>query len=462
MSASLTDNVAFQACPNVASQSCSDASRTLLRRASAAGFIGTFVEWFDYACYGYLAAVFATVFFPAGEERIGLLAAYAIFALSFIVRPVGGVIWGHLGDRIGRKAVLSLSILIMSVSTALIAFLPTFEMAGFVAPLLLLVTRMIQGFAASGEYAGAASLIAEFAPPRQRGIYTCLVPAGEAAGLLISSLFIAALHFFLSESQLHAWGWRLPFLLALPLGGVGLFVRRKLEETPQFRALERQRETVAIPALELLTRHRRQVLVAFGATMINAVGFYLVLSYMPVYLTVELGMSEQVAFAGSSVSLVVYLVSIFAMGLISDRLGRRAVLLACSVLFLVLTWPLFLLVTNFSDAATGASGTIMIFGAWSLLAVCLAMNGGTLPTYLCELFPTKVRFSGFAISFNTANALFGGTAPLISTWLIGLTGNKMAPAWYLMAAAIITFLAIFSGKGLRRRAAADDDRTLHL
>jgi MHS family proline/betaine transporter-like MFS transporter len=434
---------------------------TLLKRASIAGFIGTFVEWFDYACYGYLAVVFATVFFPESESRVGLLAAYAIFALSFVIRPVGGVVWGHLGDRIGRKAVLSLSILIMSVSTAVIAFLPTYETAGVAAPVLLLATRMVQGFAASGEYAGAASFIAEYAPKHRRGLYTCLVPAGEAAGLLAASLFVALLHFLLTDAALHTWGWRIPFLLALPFGAIGLYVRRQLEETPQFRALERSDETAAVPVLELLTKHRAQVLIAFGGAMINAVGFYLVLSYMPVYLTAELGVSDRVAFVGSSISLFLYLLATFGMGLLSDRFGRSTVLIVCSVLFLVMTLPLFMLVSRFAAEAVSTGSLTAIFGAWALLAICLAMNGGTLPTFLCELFPTRVRFSGFAISFNSANALFGGTAPWISTWLIGATNNTMAPAWYLMLAAIVTLFAILAS---RHRAIAGNDQaaTFHL
>lgn len=438
--------------------SSTNASAITLRRASAAGFLGTFVEWFDYACYGYLATIFAVIFFPAADTRIGLMAAYGVFALSFIVRPIGGVIWGHLGDRIGRKAVLSLSILIMSVSTAVIAVLPTYQVAGFAAPLLLLITRLFQGFAASGEYAGAASFLAEYAPPRKRGIYTSLVPAGEGAGLLASSLFIAMLHYMLTDVQMHAWGWRVPFLLALPFGAVGLFARMRLEETPQFLAIERAHEVATVPLVELFKLYRPELLAAFGGTMINAVGFYLVLSYMPVYLTAELGVSERMASLGSSISLFLYLISIFIMGHISDRFGRRRVLLACSLLFVLVTLPLFLLVTHLASLHAGFLSMAGIFGAWSVLAICLSMNGGTLPTFLCELFPAKVRLSGFAISFNSANALFGGTAPLISTWLIGVTGNKMAPAWYLLLASIVTFLSIYKSRTERDQDLSGEDR----
>lgn len=428
----------------------------LLRRAAFASFIGTFVEWFDYAVYGFLATVIAVVFFPATDARSGLLAAYAIFALSFIVRPIGGIIWGHFGDKIGRKTTLSLSIFIMSIATFVIAFLPTYEAVGLLAPALLLLTRLVQGFAASGEYAGAASFLAEYAPDKKRGFFTCLVPAGEAAGLLAASLFVAVLYAVLTEAQLHSWGWRIPFLLALPLGFVGVFIRRQLDETPHFKALEDDHHVPAAPIRELLSNHMPQVLIAFGGTLLNAVGFYLILIYMPTYLATELGVDKQAAFIGSTVALLAYLGSIFLMGRLSDRFGRRTMLMACSGLFAICAIPMFYVLGTFEYNGMASASYIGILVVWALFGVLLSMNGGTLPTFLCELFPTRVRFSGFALSFNSANALFGGTAPLVAAWVGGIVSSTLAPAWFLTGAAIATFLSIMLSRAGHAGAKLED------
>ena len=414
------------------------ATPAVLRKVLTASFIGNFVEWFDYASYGYFATVIAVVFFPEIAPSAALLATFAVFAISFIIRPIGGIVWGSIGDRIGRKTALSWSILIMSGATTLIAFLPGYTQIGIAAPILLLILRMVQGFSASGEYAGAASFLAEYAPPEKRGFYTSMVPGSTAAGLLAGSLMSALLFSLLDAEQLQSWGWRLPLILAFPMGLVGLYIRLKLEDTPKFRELEAQHHVEATPTRELFTTYRKPMVRAFGVTCLNAVGFYLILSYMPTYLITEMGMDESASFLANSIALTVYIFLIFLMGTLSDRFGRKTALITASVLFIFLTVPLFRML----DGATFGMIVLIqvIFGA------LLTVNDGTLPCYLTELFPTRVRYSGFAFSFNTANAMFGGTAPFIATWLISATGSKAAPAWFLVAAAVVALVAMVSSR----------------
>lgn len=418
-----------------------------LRKAATASFIGNFVEWFDYASYGYLAAVITKVFFPAASPVSGLLATFGVFALSFIVRPLGGVIWGHYGDKIGRKQALSLSIILMSLATFLIAFLPTFEQVGLWAPALLLLVRLVQGFSASGEYAGASAFLAEYAPDDKRGFYTSIVPASTAAGLLLGSLFVTVMHSALSADQMQSFGWRLPFLLAAPLGLIGRYIRVKLEESPKFKALEQSHQVSKAPVSLLLTTHRRAFIIALGVTMLNAVGFYTILSYMPTYLSVELHVSESESFLATTIALVAYIGLIFLMGKLSDRFGRRTMLVVASLFFIAFTVPLF---SHLSSV--GLVGMILIQIAFGAM---LTMNDGTLPCFLSEIFPTKIRYSGFALSFNLANAVFGGTAPFIATWLIQVTGNKLAPAWYLVGAALIALVAMLASRETAGKPLAD-------
>ncbi|MEK0084910.1 MFS transporter [Benzoatithermus flavus] len=424
--------------PATPATSVSATDREELRKVATASFIGNFVEWFDYASYGYLATVIAVVFFPEVAPTAALLATFAVFAISFVIRPIGGIVWGHLGDRIGRRTTLSLSILIMSGATFAIAFLPSYAQVGLWAPVLLLLVRVVQGFSASGEYAGASAFIAEYAPTGQRGFYTSLVPASTAAGLLFGSLLTAVLFTILSDAQMQSWGWRLPFLLAAPLGLIGRYIRVRLEDTPKFKELAAEHHLAEAPLREMLVGHKAKLAIALGVTCLNAVGFYLILSYMPTYLATEMGMGRTKSFVATTVALASYIGLIFLMGRLSDRYGRKTMLVAASILFAVLTVPLFSLL-----GSSGFFGIVLIQIAFGAL---LTMNDGTLACFLSELFPTRVRYSGFALSFNLANALFGGTAPFVATWLIGVTGSKLAPAWYLVIAALVALAAMLASR----------------
>lgn len=413
-------------------------SATTRRRVVIASFIGNFVEWFDYAAYGYLAVTISTVFFPGDDRQLALISTYALFAMSFLVRPLGGFFWGHLGDRIGRRSALAYSILIMSGATFLIALLPGHATIGIAAPLLLLLLRLIQGFSASGEYAGSSAFLVEYAPPNKRGLYGAVVPASTATGLLLGALIAALLSAVLSDPQMESWGWRIPFLMAGPMGLIGRYLRNKLEDTPEFAALAEQDDVIKAPTKQLLLTYWRTGLIASGAVIINAVGFYVILSYMPVYLSEEMGLDETRSFIATTFALATYIGFIFLTGMLSDRFGRRTVLIAASICFILFTVPSFLLL--------GFESFLLIVLIQVVLGGMLTLNDGTLPSFLAELFPTEVRYSGFAVSFNLSNAVFGGTAPLVSTFLINLTGLKVAPGIYLMAAAVVSLIAVLVAK----------------
>ncbi|WP_159612420.1 MFS transporter [Glutamicibacter sp. JC586] len=412
----------------------SSSVRQTRRKVIAASFIGNFVEWFDYAAYGYLAVTIAAVFFPGDDPQAGLLMAFGVFAISFLVRPVGGFIWGHLGDKIGRRTALSWSILLMTGATFCIALLPGYAVLGVGAPLLLLALRLVQGFSAAGEYAGASAFLVEYAPPNRRGLYAAVVPASTATGLLAGSLMAAALTGLLSTEALESWGWRLPFLLAAPLGLIGRYIRTKLEDSPAFVEASHSSTPEGSPVGSLLKNHWRQLLQASGAVLLNAVGFYVILSYMPTYLSEELGLDAARSYLATTIALLTYIGFIFLTGMLSDRLGRKRVLISASILFVIFTVPAFMFLES--------GGFALIVMVQILLGAMLALNDGTLPSFLAEMFPTKIRYSGFAVSFNVSNALFGGTAPFVATLLISSTQNLLAPGWYLMAAAVISLIAV--------------------
>lgn len=411
-----------------------------LRRAATASFIGNFVEWFDYASYGYLATVIAVVFFPEGDPTVSLMLAFAVFAISFILRPIGAIVWGNWGDKFGRRWALSWSILLMSGATFLIGFLPNYAAIGIAAPLLLLALRMIQGFSASGEYAGAGTFLAEYAPKEKRGLYTSIVPASTATGLLAGSLTVALLHSLLSDASMQDWGWRIPFIMAGPMGLIGRYIRVHLEDSPVYRELQEDSEDriTRTPVRDLFRNHLRTVVVTFGVASLNAVAFYVILSYMPTYLSEELGFPDDQSFMASSITLAVYVFMIFGMGHFSDTLGRKKMLIVACLGFIVFSVPLFM--------ALNTASFLVVVAVEIGFTFLLTMNDGTLPTFLAESFPTEVRYSGFALSFNTANALLGGTAPFIATWLIAQTGSVLAPAWYLVAISILALVAMLLAK----------------
>ncbi|GAT73606.1 major facilitator superfamily transporter [Microbacterium sp. HM58-2] len=434
--------------------------RSVLRRVLIASGLGTLLEYFDYASYSYLATTIAVVFFPSEDRTVALLSTFAVFALSFLVRPIGAIVWGSLGDRVGRKTILASTILIMSGATFLIGFLPGYAVIGAAAPLLLLLLRMTQSFSASGEYAGAGTFIAEYAPARRRGLLTSVVPMAAAAGFLLASLMATVFYATMSPEFMQEWGWRIPFFVAGPLGILGLWLRTRLEDTPQFRRvqeLEEEQRRLAAGTHRDRSRAERwgeiarsipSMLKVLLVMSLNAGAYYLLLSYIPTFLIEEAGMSEADSTLVVTIALVVYLALIPLAAQFSDRIGRKRTLVISSVAFIVLSYPIMSL---FSVGG--------IFLATSVLIVSLvffAMNDAVFPSYFTEMFGTRSRYLGFAVPFNVGALLFGGVAPLIGTWLIQQTGNPSSPAFFLIFVGALSLVGLLLSAETTRTDLVDD------
>ena len=407
----------------------------VLRRAIIASAMGNATEWFDYGLYAYGVTYISVAFFP-GDAQQATLFALLTFAISFLVRPLGGLFWGPLGDRLGRKRVLALTIVIMSAATFCVGLLPTYASIGVAAPALLILLRMVQGFSTGGEYGGAATFMAEYSPDRKRGFYGSFLEFGTLGGFSAGALLMLGSSLLLGADSMQAWGWRLPFLVAGPLGLVGLYLRVKLEDTPVFREVA-EAEAVTEPTStrfrELLRGYWKPMLLLAGLVVALNVTNYTLLSYMPTYL-------EQTIHLSKNASLVVPLIGMLAMmvvipfaGRASDVYGRKRLWAVSLVGLFVMAVPMYRLMS------VNRLGAVAGFAVLGLLYVLqLSTISATFPA----MFPTHVRYSGFAIAYNVSTSLFGGTAPAVNEWLVGRTGDALVPAYYMMASCVVGGVAL--------------------
>ncbi|MER5181348.1 glycine betaine/L-proline transporter ProP [Streptomyces sp. NPDC002896] len=412
----------------------------LVKRAVKAAALGNAMEWFDFGVYSYIAVTLGKVFFPSGNPTAQLLSTFGAFAAAFLVRPLGGMVFGPLGDRIGRQKVLALTMIMMAAGTFAIGLIPSYATIGVGAPILLLAARMVQGFSTGGEYAGATTFIAEYAPDKRRGFFSSWLEFGTLVGYVGGAGLVTLMTAFLSSDDLVSWGWRIPFLIAGPMGVIGLYLRMKLEETPAFaaeleKASQQERERPKVPLRDMVTRQWKAMLLCMALVLIYNVTDYMLLSYMPSYLTSELKYDETHGLlVVLGVMVLMMIVQPFA-GALTDRIGRRPVIAAGCAGFLFLSVPALLLIREGSLLAIALG-----MGALGLLLVCFT---AAMPSALPALFPTRVRYGSLSIGFNVSVSLFGGTTPLVVTALIGATGNVMMPAYYMMAAAVIGGAAVW-------------------
>ncbi|WP_030837060.1 glycine betaine/L-proline transporter ProP [Streptomyces sp. NRRL S-475] len=409
----------------------------LVKRAVKAAALGNAMEWFDFGVYSYIAVTLGKVFFPSGNPTAQLLSTFGAFAAAFLVRPLGGMVFGPLGDRVGRQKVLALTMIMMAAGTFAIGLIPSYATIGVGAPILLLVARLVQGFSTGGEYAGASTFIAEYAPDKRRGFLGSWLEFGTLAGYIGGAGMVTIMTALLSTDDLTSWGWRIPFLIAGPMGIIGLYLRMRLEETPAFAAEAEKAENnrPKTPLREMVTGQWRALLLCVGLVLVFNVTDYMLLSYMPSYLTGQLHYDETHGLlVVLGVMAVMMIVQPFA-GALTDRVGRRPVIATGCAGFLLLSVPALLLIREGSLLAVALG-----MGALGMLLVCFTAS---MPSALPALFPTKVRYGSLSIGFNVSVSLFGGTTPLVVTALIGATGNMMMPAYYMMAAAVIGGFAVW-------------------
>ncbi|MFD9939228.1 MFS transporter [Nonomuraea sp. NPDC059023] len=406
------------------------------RRALVAGSVGNFIEWYEFGVYGYFATIIAANFFaPAGASDLeALVKTYASFALAFFFRPLGAAVFGRLGDRIGRRPLLILVVLLMSAATALIGVLPTYDTIGAAAPWLLTLVRILQGLSAGGEFGGAVSLMTEFAPDRKRGLYGSWQSFTVALGLLGGAGAAAVMATLLTEADLKAWGWRIPFLLAVPLGGLALWLRLRLEETPSFT----NRETSVKPTAG---ETARAILLGIARLMGWSAAGYTFLVVMPSYLQTTLNATFQQALIATVVANLGFALAIIPAGILSDRYGRRVVMTTGAALIVVLALPLLNVLQDPGGSLTLKAAAVFVAGA------VVGLMAGPGPAMLAEMFPTNVRYTGLGLAYSLSNAVFSGSAGLIITQLIKNTGDADIPAYYVMATCLISTAALLTLRG---------------
>ncbi|WP_047302275.1 MFS transporter [Pseudomonas fluorescens] len=405
-------------------------------RQVVAAVVGNALEWYDFIVYGFLASFVARQFFPAQDEYTSLLMALATFGVGFFMRPVGGVLLGIYSDRKGRKAAMMVIIQLMTLAIAMIVFAPSYAAIGLGAPLLIVVARMLQGFATGGEYASATAYLVESAPPHKKGLYGSWQLVGQCLAVFSGAAMVAAVTHFFSPQTLDLWGWRLPFVIGLLIGPVGLWIRKYMEEPEAFIEARKQVRGNGPGLWQVVSGQRRAILVSMGLCSGSTVSFYVVLVNMPTFAHTNLGLPlDQVLLVQMFAVALMTLVIPFA-GALSDRVGRRPVLAAFTLAFFVMVYPLYVWV-----AAAPSIERLLVMQ----ILLCGAIGGffGPAPTALAEQFPIEVRSTGVSVAYNLAVMLFGGFAPLIVTWLSRVMATPVAPSFYVLATSIFSLLGIY-------------------
>lgn len=415
------------------------------KRTVVACVLGVCFEGFDFIVYSMLSFVIAKLYFPTGNEVTSLLFSLGTFGLAYIVRPVSGIFWGIFSDRIGRRNSLIWISWLMAIATGIIAFAPTYAAIGLWAPALLVLARLLQGFAAGGEFASATAMLIEYAPPHKRGLYASWQMAAQVATIGVAAALVLILMGALSHADMQNWGWRVPFAIGILIGPIGYYMRSRVVDSPLFtQYVQRKGGPEKTPMRVVLKHFRRESLTGAGLILIGTSSFYLTLVYLPLYAARELHMSMRDAQISTVICCMVQFFVCLGAGALSDRYGRRAIMLPAAILYVLICYPLF-------AQLIAHPGFMTLLFAQMPINILIGMISGPMPAALAELYPTQVRASGMGLIYNLVGAAFGGLSPFIITWLIATTGDRSSPAYWAMSAGIGGVIAIVA---LRRRPAA--------
>ena len=401
----------------------------LVTKTVVAGSIGNMLEWYDFALYGYFAPVFAALFFPSESQLVSLLSAFSVFAVGFLARPIGALIFGYWGDTIGRRTTLAWSVILMAVPTCGVGLLPTFETIGIAAPLALICFRFLQGLSVGGEFTGSVTFLVEHAPSSRRGYTGSWAGFSAQAGALLGSGVSTVITLSVSEEALHRWAWRLPFVLGSAIGIVGWYLRRRIPESPAFERASQAGELSSSPIHDVFTSHWPALARLIGLVWLHGVAFYLLYVYLTTYLVMVTSVPRGTVLTINSICMALLAVLIPVMGALSDRVGQRPMLILGAAGLSLASYPVFSLLT-------GGNPPVML-AAQMMATVLVACYMGPFFAAVAELFPTAYRYTGLSVGYNISSALFGGTAPLIATLLIEWRGNILAPSFYLSLSALI-------------------------
>lgn len=402
-------------------------------RSTAGAIIGNVLEWYDFAVFGYFAPIIGSEFFPSEDPISSTLNAFGVFAAGYCMRPVGGMLFGHFGDRLGRKRALEISVLLMAIPTFLLGFLPTHAQIGSWAAVLMIILRLVQGLSVGGEYTGSIAFITETAPSHRRGLWGSLTSCGAVAGIMLGSAVATVFHFVLDSEALASWGWRVPFFFGIALGLVGLWLRKGLKETSQFEKMRQSGGIQRSPLLDALTSYRKESIRLLVLLLLLSGGFYALFVWWPIYLTKIVDPPIPHALLVNTIAMIVLMLASPLSGLLSDVVGRRAIVVIATMGVIVIAYPLTVWTDHGSFSAALVSQVIF--------ALFMAGALGPLPAAMAEMFPTRNRYSAIAAVYNTTVGWVGGTAPLVCTWATARTGDVAAPAYYLIVLGLASMCA---------------------